>query len=343
MLASACWLATHVCGACTVSVQVEAEGKPCPCPADYACESGSCRRTAATCSPSVRAEDFKPTWSTPESIRWDWVPVGAEASFSTYELVIAGSEDDAQSASGSAVVFDASVNPELGFYILPHETDLFEVTYTITDALTPFNPSQANRYYAMLKTRDVNGCTHETPIVEGTTKLAPVSRVTIFDDTLMSELWGAPLLVASGCGVDGSECLRCSAGTCLGQSGPWNLLRLVGAIDLSAVTPNALNTGQAYLELSISVVSETPVFYSEIGVGKDSAPLVVDVWDFVRAHLRATTVRTYQKIQVPLVALMFNGAPLSPEVLATPLTGFRIGAAFLGASDVYLDAVSVNW
>ncbi|MCA9622229.1 MAG: hypothetical protein KC731_24565 [Myxococcales bacterium] len=327
--------------ACVVDTG-SAVGKPCPCPDDLACVSGVCRQPAGACAPLITAEGFRPTWATPEAIRWDWSPKGEAEDFSAYELVVGTSREDAATARGSARIFDATVNPELGFFFAPRESGVFEVDYTISDGLAPYSPQDATRYYAKLITRDVAGCEHETSVAESATSLAPVSKVDIFDDVLSYEVRGVPLTVESGAGVDGSAALRCSAADCLHQTGEWDNMRLVGSIDLTSISDNAVTSGQAYLELSIAVVSDTPIYYAEVALERDEGDTIRG-WQFQRVHLRASLTKQFQKIQVPLNALLDVDMALDAATLAQPLDGLRVGADFANAADVYLDAIAVRW
>jgi hypothetical protein len=268
--------------------------------------------------------------------------MGNESDFTAYELVVAKSEKDAVGASGSARVFDATVNPELGFYIVPQEMGAFEVSFTISDDLEPFRPSDDNRYYAQLRTHDVAGCVHVTSVAQATTKLAPFNWIPIFDEVLDYELFGSPLTLEPGCGIDGSKCLRCRALSCLDVPDPWDNMKLTGSIDLSTVSDNAITSGQAYLELSVAVVSDTPVFYSEVALTRGPTDSQAS-WKVERVHIRAAGTPNYQTMQFPLNSMLHQNQGFTHADLATPLTQFRLGAEFINATDVYLDHIGVGW
>ncbi len=353
--------------ACVVDVPESVEGKPCPCPAEgYVCRddvcvasdgegpggggvgAGSSTGSGADCL--VTAADFRPTWSTPETIRWDWTNQGRAEDFVGYAIVVAGSEEDVASTSGSARVFDGTVNPELAFYIAPREGGPFPVVYSITDGLDPLDPGVPGRgrYFAQLRVTDVHGCVFASDIAQSTTKLAPIDAVTFFDEEWDGQQYGAPLSVVDGCGWDGGACMQCLASDgCLVDG--WDELRPVhldAPFDLGAVPENAFATGQAYLETRIAIVSTTPSYYTEMHLvrhGEEAGDLTF--WGIRRLPLRAETPdAVYETIQLPLNGLTLeDGTPLSFEDLQTPFGSLYIGSELLDATEVRLDTIAVRW
>jgi hypothetical protein len=331
---------------CIIDVSSDVVGRACPCPGGYVCLAGKCG-LAPDCTPLVTVGDFRAGWSTPETILWSWTPAGRPEDLRDYQLVIASSVDDVLAVSGTARIFDRTVNPELGYYVTPHETSAVALGYTVTDGLEPLDGSDPaiGRYFARLFATDTAGCPFGTDIVEGRTKLPPLEgEVVIFDDELIGETWGAPLVVEPGAGVDGSAALRCSEDGCLNTdtgSPEWDHLRVVQPIDLTGVSENAIVTDQAFLELSVAVVSEVPAFYTEIYLEVTGGGWVS--WRRVHLRARADGV-TYQHVQVPLAELRLDsGEPIAPTAFQSVFDGFQLGGSFIGATDVYLDAIAVRW
>lgn len=339
--------------ACLVDPQSSAAGKPCPCPdTGYACVEGVCVESvdggtggAGQTACLVPAADFRPTWSTPETIRWDWTNLGAQEDFFQYEVVLGETEQDVRAEAGSAEIVGRTKNPELGFYIAPREGGAVPVVSTITDELEP------NRaYFAKLVVTDVKGCRFSTDVVQTTTKLAPVGQVVLFDEQLEAETWGAPLALVPGCGFDGGACLQCRARTCLdadADPATWDALRLVQSIDLGAVPESAFVGGQAFLEIRIALAAPTPNFYTEVIFGDHDhdGPGTIRWWGTRRLPVRAqTSPAAYQKIQLPLSGLTEEGGP--PLSFADVQAGFdelQIAGDFLDATEVRLDTIAVRW
>ena len=343
--AAAGLIALSVASACTVEPP-DLSGKTCPCAPGYECVDGACTLSPA-CGPLVTVDGFRALWSTPHSILWTWTPSGRPEDFGEYQLVIAASEADVLATSGSARVVDRTINPELGYYITPHETGAVELTKTVTDGLDPLiavDP-KVGTYFAQLLATDVTGCTSKTGVVEARTKLEPVEgTIEIFRDELVGELWGAPLTVEPGTGMDGSAALRCGVDDCLDtdpESPTWDHLRLVQPVDLAGISENAIVTDGAFLEFWVAIVSEVPAFYTELYLENMTQPWL----GWRRLHLRARPgTIDYQHVEVPLAELDFDtGALPTTSQLQRLHDGFQLGGSFPGATDVYLDSIAVRW
>ncbi len=355
---------------CLISAETSEEGKPCPCSEAYECDQtkGTCR-TPVSCSPRFSVEGFHAKWTTPETIRWDWMPIGQAADHFGYRLIIGRSPDEVASGSGNVTVFDARINPELGGYDIPDQNGFNLVSFTISDGLTP-----ATDFYGRLEVKDSLGCTFSSEVVKATTQPAPTQSISIFDEQLRGYASPCALAPSPGCGVDGSACLRCSAdeselGRCLWDvdnpyttdvENGWESLHFVEHFDFSAVDREALASGRAFLELYVGLRSPTPVYYTEIDFitrgddcidGLGVCDYYIDLcltqgdWHTMRGLFIRPRSDGFDKLQVPLVQFLSDETgPLTHERLASPLqSGLRLAASFLDATELDIDRITVRW
>lgn len=355
---------------CVVAVDQSEVGKPCPCSDVYECDqtTRTCRKPTA-CSPRFRVEGFHAKWTTPETIRWDWEPMGAAADHSAYRLVVGQNPDEVASGSGAVVVFDSTINPELGDYDVPDQNGFDLVSFTITDGL-----SHETDFYGRLEVEDALGCTFSSAVVQARTQPAPTHAIPIFEEQISGYASPCGLAPNPGCGIDGSACLRCSAqdqglGKCLWDvdnpytsdiENGWESLYLVEQFDFEAIDADAFTSGRAFLELHIGLRSPTPLYYSEIDFitrgpdcvdGLGVCDYYIDLcltegdWHTMRGlHIRPR-VEGYDKLQIPLVQFMSDetGSFTRERLVSSLQSGLRLGGSFLYATEVDIDGIAVRW
>jgi hypothetical protein len=151
------------------------EGLPCPCQDGWHCDPFSKTCVENTCEPKLTVSDLTASWATPHSIYWRWKVGGAQSDFVKYEIVLAENEEDLKTRSGSAKVFDASNNPELGFFEIPYSDALVETTVTRT-----LKPNTS--YVALLFVTDVGQCETTSEIVQKKTAPPTLSEVVVLGD-----------------------------------------------------------------------------------------------------------------------------------------------------------------
>ncbi|NUO50541.1 MAG: hypothetical protein HOV80_16925 [Polyangiaceae bacterium] len=356
-------------GGCVVAGETSEVGKPCPCSETYECDqtTGTCR-VPVSCSPQFSVQDFHAKWTTPESIRWDWVPLGDAAYHSSYRVIVGRNLDDVASGTGDVMVFDARINPELGGYDIPDQSGFELVSFTTTDGLSP-----ATDFYGRLEVRDSAGCTFSTEPVKATTQPAPTHSVAIFDEELSGYASPCGMTPTLGCGLDGSACLKCSAqdsglGRCIwdvdnpntsDNENGWDNLYFVSQLDLAELDADAFASGRAFLELEIGVRSSTPVYYSEVdfimrgegcvdelGVCADYIDecLVEGKWFRRGGLIIRPRAEGYDKLQIPLSQFANDLGPMTRDRFVSPLlSGLRLGASFLYATEVDIDSITVRW
>jgi hypothetical protein len=354
---------------CVVAGETSEVGKPCPCSEAYECDQTTHRCRLPVCISQFSVQDFHAKWTTPETIRWDWVPVGKAADHFGYRVIVGRNPDEVASVPGDAVVFDARINSELGGYDIPDQNGFNLVSFTTTDGLTP-----STDYYGRLVVTDSLGCEFSSPVVQARTQPAPTHSIAIFDEELSGYASPCGLAPAPGCGEGGGACLKCSAqdlgfGKCIwdvdnpgtfDNENGWDNLYFVNELDFSSVDSAAFASGQAFLELQIGVRSSTPVYYSEVDFmmrGEGCADLLGECAYYIDACLvegewfskRGLIIRSraegYDKLQIPLTQFTSDElGPMTREHLVSPLlNGLRMGASFLYATEVDIDSITVRW
>ncbi len=184
-MSRACWLmctitAGLLCG-CVID-DIPIEGKACgpeaPCPDGLSCIKSACTNAP----PAFTVAEFRPLWTTPNTVRWSWQPQGDEADFGQYKVVMGISDDELEVARALALageegpgVWTLKENPELGLYTFVNADNL--VTATTTDALEP-----NAEYRAQLLTYDTAANVHTSATAVAVTSQFALNSVPIFDD-----------------------------------------------------------------------------------------------------------------------------------------------------------------
>jgi hypothetical protein len=96
------------------AVEVELAGKSCPCTSEYECDPLTQRCVINACA--VSAKDFRVLWSTPTTMALAWTSTGDLEALLRYQVIVAESEEDLASRSGTAVVISDDTNPELAVF-----------------------------------------------------------------------------------------------------------------------------------------------------------------------------------------------------------------------------------
>jgi hypothetical protein len=245
------------------------EGLPCPCQDGWHCDPFSKTCVENTCEPKVVVEDLTAGWAAPHSIYWTWKVNGSAKDFVKYELVLAENEDDLKTRTGTARVFDASNNPELGLFEIPYSSALVESTVTRT-----LQPNTS--YVALLFVTGGNQCEATSAIVAKKTAPPTLSEIVVLGDgpppagSRARPVPGsafdppeAPIRVRYDGNVD-TACLdppadQLNKGTC-GQ--PVGIDGL--DVDLTTTSPalTAPSFNDAYLEVEVEVVDSPAPLYS---------------------------------------------------------------------------------
>jgi hypothetical protein len=349
-------LVAVVIAGCAVDVTPSGVGKPCPCD-----EGSTCRELTNTCEPAIGTceaaiklsespeEAFRPVFWTPESVRWQWVAIGNAEDFGRYELFLGPTPASVAPGSKSARVFDAAVNPELGFLVAPNPSGGPVVNATTTDALDPIDPlkPEAGRYFARLEVRDKDGCPFTSAVVARDTQRRRVCPRIVFDETAVAGSMPSTAIVEPGCGLSGSACLVCrSTEGCLAPGG--SFVSLPHADTLANVTQSDFESGRAMLELSVAVTSTKPILYAEVGIATEDAQGgcgAVSRWKVSDIFLRPGDGSVWQKLQIPLNALRSEAgaAPDHAEVVASTWCAVHFRADPGEATEIRFDRVAGCW
>jgi len=150
--------------------EIDYTGKTCPCPSEYGCTTnGTC------CLPAIRGENFRVAWTAPNTIRFEWDPIGDAASFGAYEMRL-GTPNGVERIT-------AERNPQFAYFDLPLISD----DNIPVDSAMVFDLEPSTPYWGELQAIDNTGCTWVSPAVHTTTAVAPLSDqvpLLIFDETL---------------------------------------------------------------------------------------------------------------------------------------------------------------
>lgn len=160
---------------CGAFDEIDYTGKTCPCPAEYGCST-----TGTCCQPAIRGENFHVAWTAPNTIRFEWDPIGDEASFSAYRMRFGVGTDP----TGPSTEITGVENPHFRYFVLPEVADSNQrVDSAMLLELEPSTP-----YWAQLEAFDSAGCVWTSPVVFATTAVEPLADqvpIEIFD-----EVWG---------------------------------------------------------------------------------------------------------------------------------------------------------
>lgn len=296
------------------------------------------------CMPLMSVEGFQADWAASASIRWEWEPGGLEENFLAYELVIGESIEDVENREGTARVFTALNNPELGTFLLPRTDSAGDlVRGTITDGLTP-----STSYIAQLVVIDTSLCEFKSPVSARATHVDPPEEIVIFRDSVPHGSYALPSNFLPAEDDDGSgyhllylpaddpECSPSS--TICGNNLRYQDLN----IDLSRISAGAF-ASTALFEFELSVDSESSSFWSEAGLAFESCAgrYTLNPWTMPPRTDGAI-------VQFPLRVLMRwvddDDVPLDHGVLTSgPLCGFRIFGQWNRDATVRIDEIRIRY
>lgn len=317
----------------------------CPCATGYVCRPALDR----CCRPAIEIQGFRASWATANSIRWEWSPRADPSRFLRYELVIAENSADLVARTGTAIVFDETINPELGGFVLPRTSGNEDiVTATITDGLRP-----GTTYLARLQAFDNELCPAATDVAIAETTIDPPETIEIYRDEAIgganpTNFQPVPdpeggMHLAWGTRED-MECMVSGRDLC-----PNNLRRGGFDVPIDRISRGAFESAErtAMLEMTVTHDSSTPSFYSKVWLrvvenGSCGRPFQLEPMT-LRAARAGQTVT--QRIQVPLAALQADDASaarLSFEGL-TSVCEFNVGGAWLLGSTVWVDDVLIRY
>lgn len=344
-------------GGCTVSASLD--GKKCPCVDGYVCDEALDQCVEQTCEPAVTVTDLSAAWSTTNHIRFRWQVEGSADDFSRYELVVAESKEDIASRSGTARIYDASTNPELGGLVRPQVGG-------VVDGTTAQGLDPATSYVAQLQAVDANLCTFGSSVVARSTLPTLAGLITLFRDEVPvgAELAPGPPaleLVTTGTeghlaysALDDEDCtpdtldLEDVQAVC-GQ--PLRLRNLDMDVSRDPAQPaaNALREnsfGTAFLEMRVSNVAPVHSWFSVIWLRFDDCATEEEIYRWDGWTLRSDG--DYATVQVPLAELgngerMLTYADLDNQAAGTPLCGFAIGGGWHKTSEVQIDDVVIHY
>jgi len=375
-LFGACGTLALALGLAACIPDLDISGKPCPCAPGFYCDLDRCvpgeappdagqdagpavhdsgtetedagRPDAGPPEGRIRVRDLRADWQTPNSIHWSWSTEGMEDledDFDTLVLVIAESEEDLASETGTARRIDEEERPSLGLWTrLRTCGDNDRVLSVYTDRHTP-----DTRYFAQLIAIDRRGHRSRSNVAPATTTPAPIGEVVLFSDArprgyplpgeivLSSE---APyrttnhlLYEHASCPPPSPECPQ-PPGFCY-ENIRWQDMR-AGALPISGGS-----FGLAYLEMAVAFEAGEASTWSNIGLHLREGTSF-EVWKIEPFVLRAGT--TYDLIQVPLHALTRSDMSLEFEHLSTrELDGFRVGGFLSAGARVRVDEVAIRW
>ncbi len=285
---------------------------------------------------------FSADWSTPSSVHWIWELAGDEADFRAYEVWVATSPEALE--QGDVVIFDRTVNPELGRYSLANTSGVDLVVGTISDGLQP-----STEYYGQLHVLDTaGGQTVSSNVAVRPTTAEPTSSRTLFaDDDPFSAGFGLPECmqrtdVAPSEGTHHFELLvACSAqemSVCEEVTEPaaecFENLRLQN-LELPEANIGGGDFADAFLELDVAIVppDDSPAhgWWGDISIQHGAG------WPGAQGiTLRADGA--YRRYQIPLSQM-----GLTPETFDGFVGGVRVGSQWRHGSVVRFDEVRLRW
>jgi hypothetical protein len=284
---------------------------------------------------AISIANLHAVWGTANSIRWEWEATGNADALLSYTLVVATSEKDLLTRSGSAVVFSAKENPELGTFYLPRTGGKDQVVGTMTDGHAPETP-----YYALLEATDTSLLAQRSNVAAGRTTVAPTGEVVVFSEaaTAGSSLPDSFVLTA-GCGLQGSTCYsytsKCQDG------GPIcfeNLRRRGLELDLGGISEGNLAT-TAFYEFAVACSGDHSYWSNgRLWLGGSAEPTGLFVYDgfSIRCDDR------YRVVQLPL-RIFAGDSPLTYPDLARGLYEFTVGGFWSHGAQVRIDEVRIRW
>lgn len=286
--------------------------KRCPCASGWSCDDAADR----CCQPDVVVDDFRASWRTANTIRWQWVPRGDRARFVRYEVHLATRPADL--GTDAAVVFGPDDNPELGGFVLQRTGGADDlVTHTTTGGLEP-----STAYVAQLVVVDAGSCPFRSDVAAASTSLDPPEEIVIFRDdpppgSAMPPAF-LPVADATGGGRhlehrpdEDPECIMSGEGVC-----SQNLRYRDMGLDLSDISQGEL-ANTAFFEVSVASDAAVPSFFSRVWLSFDDCTHIYRIEPFT-----IPADGEFRVLQYPLQELRDErGVALTREVLDSSAGG----------------------
>jgi hypothetical protein len=359
-------LVVPLAGACSVG-DLELAGKACPCAEGWQCDAASnvCVPMAVSGqggggsgsggAPSgggglggdggsgtpgpgaIQVTDLHVVWTTPNWIRWEWASEGTPDELLRYELVTGTSAEDVESRTGSAIVWTAEQNPELGRFFLPATGGEDQVIATMTDEHLP-----STEYYGALTAVDTANRRSTSNVAAGRTSDPPGHELVIFSDEATPGYSIPDTFVLSDRDpYAGTHHYDYQLESCAEPTEPmcFEILRRQGlGTDLTGITQGAFST-TAYVELALASGGPTPSYWSQlriqVGTDGDADSYLLGAWT-IRAD------GDYRLYQFPLRAIGWDG-PMPYEALARGLHELGVGGNWTAGVPTMVDEIRIWW
>ena len=277
-----------------------------------------------------KVSTLQASWSTPNVIRWAWDVQGDPTLFKGFTLITGRSAADVVDRAGSATLWTAAQNPELGRY----ELNVGEpVLATMTDGHTP-----ATQYFAQLLVDDSGGGQSASPLASTSTAAQGNAEIVIFSeaDTKGYSIPDTFVFTTGPGAYQGTHYYRyqakCGAADC------WeNLRRQEVQVSTAALPAGAF--AQAFCELAIACDGSSSI-WSDMWMrfGDVSKTL----W-----HFDAYTIRcdgNYRLYQIPLHVFQSGGSTLQAAEAASGLYELMVaGGQWKNGAVVRADEVRFRW
>jgi hypothetical protein len=328
-------------GACVVDVSLD--GTTCPCAEGYMCDPRDDTCIEEECRVSARLLESQ--WETPHTIMFAWTPLGAGDEVVQVELVVAESEEDVETRTGSARVVSDSENPDLSSF----ETS--EVVLSLVSGLSP-----DTIYYAQLVSLDSDQCQSRSNVIAiRTAKLSVDDPIELFGPSRRDSPPGLPVpgtRLVDGGGADYyAEYIPKDNPECVGEGlkaecGQPFKLNFPEAITV-ATEEAGLNLvheetfGGAYLEIVVTYESTIPARWALVWLMREGD--VVEGQEYELGGWAIPNGPEPRTFEIPLRMLASEAeGPLDfDQLLASPFNQFALGAQWLEDASVRIHAVRI--
>lgn len=287
--------------------------------------------------PDVDVRDLASLWTTPNQIRWQWVPDGSEDTLFGYELVTGPTEADVRERSSACRTWTHADNPELGHYLLGGADWISPVSATTTDGFAPETVQ-----YAQLHAIDTQGRVASSNIAAARTQAEVVSEVIIFRDE--PPPWQLPAELAF---VDDMPYQGTLHGQWTAPATEWvNLRWMELGLDLTAITSGPF-ASTAHLQVALAVETDGSPPWSELSLWFQAASGETDCCNTYYSGWVPRTDGAYHVMQVPLRVFELSdadgGGSATWPLVHTGLYQFGVGAQWAANTRVRVDEVSIRW
>lgn len=336
--------------------ELDYTGKRCAvegdCPAGWFCNAEHCGRaqvsdaSSASDAPDVRCvgsfdvKDFHAAWTTSNTIRWEWEPLGAAEAFGRYEVHLDTNQERLEAGEASLKI-DSQTNPELGFITLPGATNV-PVKASVTFGLAP----AGGAWFGQLVAYDRFGCTFRSNVAPAQLRVEPRYEAVLFRDALRPSSSLSPAASVPGVtrgriafnpDCDGNPCLDYEADSPGGEN--LVLTTTIAPSELVDLSPARFDL--AFLEFRVWLDS-ADAFWTGAWLVANSTVFTIEPFTPMRTQAPAVQAN-YRVVQIPLRELSSTSGKLTHADAATGFTQFRFYTAFANGSRVWLDDIAIRW